>query len=232
MYRLLILFVLSLNLGGCAGMFPGRTFIDEMDRETDGMWVPGEDFAMTAGDSGQSYRATEEIASRTPASKFEAEQREFDRNLGYELNNKIDNLDEATYQQFQRDRSHLTSVSEQIYYLNLSPSERANYIGLKRTNRNRAPATTGTGSYAYLSNYKGDDGQRAPLNTYYQSRYEEQALLLGMTKQDVVTRWGQPQNVEVAGHPSMQNERWSFAEQGKLHYVFFEAGRVQGWQLD
>lgn len=83
--------------------------------------------------------------------------------------------------------------------------------------------------YAYLGNYRGKDD--FSLRSYFNSRYEERALHLGMTKGDVVSSWGQPQGVDFAGDPRMQNERWSFYSQGRVHYVYFEGGRVQGWNL-
>ena len=53
----LIKSILTMNLlftlTGCAGMLANRSFIDEMDRDTDSFWVAGEDFNVTAGDNGR-----------------------------------------------------------------------------------------------------------------------------------------------------------------------------------
>lgn len=57
-------------------------------------------------------------------------------------------------------------------------------------------------------------------------------IYYGMGKSDVIRAWGKPARVEIAGHPSYENERWSFYEGGEVKQVYFESGRVQGWALD
>lgn len=57
-------------------------------------------------------------------------------------------------------------------------------------------------------------------------------IFYGMGKNDVIRVWGKPGRVEIAGHPSYENERWSFFEGGEVKQVYFESGRVQGWALD
>lgn len=225
MVKLSFLLITSILFTSCAGIIPGRTFIDEMERDSDGMWVPGQDFALTAGDHGEAYRPNEEIRSRTPASQYERQQALQDRSVEMELKQKVNALDEMAYAQFQRDRRFLATTSEQIYYLDLTPSERASYVALKQG----GAQATGDQPYAYLGNYRTKDD--FSLRSYFNSRYEERALHLGMTKGDVVSSWGEPQGVDFAGDPRMQNERWSFYSQGKTHYVYFEGGRVQGWNL-
>jgi len=226
-FKLLILLSTLNLLTSCAGMFPGRSFIDEMDRESDGLWVPGEDFPVTAGDSGEAFRPMDEIARRTPASAYELERMQADRSIQQELKRKVNALDEMQYAQFVRDRDALQSPSEQIYYLDLTPRERVQYVALKRGNPNQ---TNTDRPYAYLGNYRADNDQT--LRTYFMSRYEDKALNLGMSKQEVMDVWGEPQNVDFAGDPRLQNERWSFYEKGKVHQVFFESGKVQGWAID
>ena len=46
-----LIFILGLN--GCADLLTHRSFIDEMDRETDPLFIPGEDFHVLSGDSGE-----------------------------------------------------------------------------------------------------------------------------------------------------------------------------------
>ncbi|WP_286842687.1 hypothetical protein [Idiomarina sp. UBA4206] len=226
MFKLSILLVLSMILTSCAGIYPGRSFIDEMDRDSDGAWVAGRDFPTVAGDSGQAYRGPDEIARRTPASAFAKEQSEAERSINNELKHKISTLDEPTYAQYLKDKTVLSSASEEIYYLSLSPYEKAEYVRLKQAGGEDKTVKP----YAYLSNYK-DEGNLS-LRSFYQSRYEERALKMGMNKQDVVASWGEPQNVDYAGDPRFQNERWSFREQGKVHRVYFENGVVHGWAVD
>ena len=60
----------------------------------------------------------------------------------------------------------------------------------------------------------------------------EKPLTVGMTKNEVCVTWGQPAIVEFAGNPSFQNERWSFSRNGRTNYIYFESGRVSGWDLE
>lgn len=227
MFKLSFLLILVGMLSSCAGLFPGRTYIDEMDRESEGMWTPGEDFSMVAGDSGEAFRTHDEITKRTPATAYSREQMEYERTLNMQLKQKISTLDEQSYAIFKRDRALLGSISEQIYYLDLSPSERASYVALKREGSNKMDKDK---PYAYLGNYQ--DSKDLSLRSYFDSRYERQALHLGMSKQEVISTWGEPLGVDFAGDPKLQNERWSFRQQGKVHHVYFEAGKVQGWDLN
>jgi hypothetical protein len=43
--------------------------------------------------------------------------------------------------------------------------------------------------------------------------------------------WGRPAQVEVAGNPDNENERWTFFESGSMRQVYFESGSVQGWNI-
>ena len=59
-----------------------------------------------------------------------------------------------------------------------------------------------------------------------------------MQKEDVKESWGDPDTVEIAGHPRLENERWRFSVpvttpegyQIEERLVIFEAGKVVGWQ--
>lgn len=63
-------------------------------------------------------------------------------------------------------------------------------------------------------------------------------VALGMTKQAVRESWGEPEVVEVAGNPVYGNERWKYVEQiaspegyqSENRMVYFESGRVVGWE--
>lgn len=67
---------------------------------------------------------------------------------------------------------------------------------------------------------------------------EENDLGLGMTKKAVRESWGPPDEVEVAGDPRFGNERWRYkkaivnsdAYKEEMRLIYFEAGRVVGWQ--
>jgi outer membrane protein assembly factor BamE (lipoprotein component of BamABCDE complex) len=71
------------------------------------------------------------------------------------------------------------------------------------------------------------------IASYYRPAERElPELFVGMKKDDVVRNWGRPARIEVAGDPSYQNERWAFYFNGKTKNVYFENGKVQGWELD
>ena len=60
---------------------------------------------------------------------------------------------------------------------------------------------------------------------------------LGMTKADVMTAWGQPQETYVAGHPEKGNEKWVYfvglsSQLGRANAraIYFEQGLVSGWE--
>lgn len=226
MTKSLILLTVFVITTGCANIFTGRTFIDEMDRDSDGLWVAGRDFQAVAGDEGTAYRPMDEIRQRTPASHYEKAQTDLEKSIDSELRRKVAALDEQSYLRFQRDKSVLATPSEQIYYLELTDREKVEYVRLK----NSGGVDQTIKPYAFLSNYKTDDN--LSLKTFYQSRFEERGIAIGMNKQDVVQSWGEPHNVDFAGDPRLQNERWSFREKGKVHKVFFESGVVQGWIVD
>ena len=53
----------------CSVFMPDRSFIEEMNRETDPYLVAGKDFPVVSGDTGETHRSREEIKKRTPASE-------------------------------------------------------------------------------------------------------------------------------------------------------------------
>lgn len=210
---LIILF--CLNLISCTHLFEGRQFISEMDRESDSFLVPGRDFRTVPGDSGQAYRTAEEIMERTPANYRTKEEYEYQRSLMDELQWRENQLTEIEMARYRQVGAYLPSESEKIYYLSLSPYERDSYIQSKsaEVERNvRAPASMG----------------RPSLFT----THETTSIALGMDKDRVLGVFGHPSRVDVAGNPAHENERWAFVENGRVRYVYFEAGVVQGWALD
>mgnify|MGYP001561987397 CR=1 FL=1 len=64
-------------------------------------------------------------------------------------------------------------------------------------------------------------------------------LVQGMSMTDVREVWGEPGEVETAGSPTYGNQRWIYytglSSQnglGSARSVYFEAGRVIGWQSE
>lgn len=77
-----------------------------------------------------------------------------------------------------------------------------------------------------------------------QGRYSEmvkaQDIGLGMTEGLVRKSWGEPESVEVSGHPSFRNFRWKYSKyvstpdgyKMERKWVYFEGGRVVGWEVE
>lgn len=62
------------------------------------------------------------------------------------------------------------------------------------------------------------------------SAYSASQVNLGMSKTEVLTVLGRPQRVDIAGNPTFENERWLYAEQGNPKFIYFESGKVGGWE--
>ncbi len=71
-----------------------------------------------------------------------------------------------------------------------------------------------------------------------QTLIEQNDVTLGMSRQAVRESWGEPELVEVAGNPIYGNERWKYLEeisspegyQTEARIIYFESGRVAGWE--
>lgn len=85
---------------------------------------------------------------------------------------------------------------------------------------------------------KGINGAQTPPTAPIQALIEVNDITIGMTKQAVRDSWGEPELVEVAGNPVYGNERWAYSEQvpssegyqTEHRLVYFESGRVVGWE--
>jgi len=67
---------------------------------------------------------------------------------------------------------------------------------------------------------------------------EAQDIMVGMPGEYVKRSWGEPVSVEVSGNPIYKNERWKYQRfvsgsegyRKEIRYVYFEGGRVVGWE--
>ncbi len=66
---------------------------------------------------------------------------------------------------------------------------------------------------------------------------ENRDIVPGMSPQDVISAWGRPRDIEVAGDGTHGNERWVYYSGNSLRYgisqprvIYFENGRVAGWE--
>lgn len=219
-----------LGLSSCANILTERTFIDEMEHQSDNYWVPGQDFQMTAGDSGNAYRSREDIYQRTPASQYERRSYEESESIRRELSKRESMLGQREFAAYREAQSLFQNDSERIYYLTLTPHERESYLATKVPGYNnysgRAPASISAGVNYPKSHQMETLDIISPSVPDYGPEID-----VGMPKNQVVEMWGRPARVDVAGDPRHQNERWSFQQNGRVKTVYFENGQVQGWSL-
>ena len=207
----LLILALVILLSSCGSI--ERSFVDQMDRDSDGIIVPGKDFPVVGGDTGEAYRSKAEINMRTPASERGASRNKTNASIRHELATKEEALStEEEIEQYRKDRRFLATDSEKLYYLSLQGEDRIAYINTKKDDA--------------LEDKKGKP------DIIKSHSVHSGALYLGMDKEQVVKLWGRPTKVDIAGNPKNQNERWSFAEDGSVKQVYFESGKVQGWALD
>jgi hypothetical protein len=210
-YKNLTLLLSLLLIVSCGSM--ERSFVDQMDRESEGAFVPGKDFPVMGGDTGNAFRSRDEINERTPASERGQARVKNTASIRQELAAREEALQtEEEIDQYRKDQRFLPSDSDKLYYLSLQGEERSRYITTKKEDS--------------LEDKKGDKDIVAKHSVHGSSLY------LGMEKDQVVKLWGRPSKVDVAGNPKQQNERWSFVEDGNVKQVYFEGGKVQGWALD
>lgn len=69
---------------------------------------------------------------------------------------------------------------------------------------------------------------------------DAQDIAMGMPQTLVKKSWGEPENVEVSGNPKFRNERWRYSKYISTNdgyklekkVVYFEAGKVVGWEIE
>jgi hypothetical protein len=119
-------------------------------------------------------------------------------------------------EQYFKNRPLMKSDLERLEFLSVPTYEgRAHWLNAKNIS-----ATNPT--------YSGDEMKAIETND----------VILGMTKQAVKESWGEPEMVEVAGNPVYGNERWKYMQeisssegyQTEMRTIYFESGRVAGWE--
>ncbi len=211
--RMALVLMMMTMFSGCAELLQNRSFVEEMDNQPDEMFVAGRDFPTVAGDSGSAYRSREEIGSRTPASEVEMAQRAEERSIYTELRDKEAALTPYQHSLYRVAEQYMETPSEKIYFLNLSDSEKVEYLDSRNFK-------------SYSANHMKGARGLASLQPVY-----SQTLNMGMSKDDVIQSWGRPSRVDIAGNPANENERWAFYGNGAVRYIYFEGGRVEGWNV-
>ena len=215
-FRLKLLTFLSfVFFTSCGPIMFNRTFLDEMrEGEQEPMFRPGQSFNTVSGDEGSYKPSQNELAKRTPEYESTNPEWKEQRRIKKELAKKLSSLSEEQQIWFERNQDMFKSDSQKIFFLSLSQAERDQYLYSLNTNKRRLKAS------------------RKPASYFKYSPRESRVIAKGMQKNDVVSKWGNPHRVDVAGDPSLENERWVFYEAGEKRYVYFERGRVEGWVTD
>ena len=81
---------------------------------------------------------------------------------------------------------------------------------------------------------------RAKTDKDFLEVVESQDLTLGMNQQLVKKSWGEPESIEYSGNPLYKNEKWRYIRdvpspngyKRERRFVFFEGGRVVGWETE
>lgn len=81
---------------------------------------------------------------------------------------------------------------------------------------------------------------RSKVDKEYLDVVEAQDLTLGMTQDLVRKSWGEPESVEYSGNPIYKNEKWRYLREipsphgykRERRFVYFEGGRVVGWETE
>lgn len=212
--RLSNLLLLTLLCGACANLQSGRSFLTEMGQDDRSFFEPGDDFPVLAGDSGRTWRNRRELLSRTPASEEDLAERRGRRSLKEELRQLEGSQSEGAFSQYEKYQHRFSNISERIYYLRLSPAERESYLQSR--------------GFVEPVAFKESRPVVTPHERLSANRFTD--VSLGMSKDDVRYTWGRPSRVEVAGNPSNENERWLYNMNGAARYIYFESGRVEGWE--
>jgi hypothetical protein len=208
-YKNLTIFTLLLTAVSCSQFLTHRDYLSEMEHDDSSFFQPREDFQVVAGDEGKDWETSSERRQRTPASESDIQDDLGRRSLNQELKHLEGKLSESSMEFYETYKQRLTTTSEKIYFLKLSHYDRKDYLA----------------SRGFLKEEKRTMRPREQMYSHRQSQ-----VITGMSKSAVMSNFGQPNRVEVAGNPSFENERWLYSVNGATKYIYFESGRVQGWE--
>lgn len=203
-----LLAVIVFQTVGCSQFMSRRDFLSEMESDDTQFFNPHTDFPVVAGDNGDFGISDEDRRNRTPASSYDIESQRNTLSLEQELEELEGKQHQEDLTYYNKYRHKLATTSERIYYLNIPAGERREYLESRGMIEKNSAYTSSETAFAIR---KSD-------------------ILLGMSKDDVTTSWGQPVRVEVAGNPRNENERWVYKPDGASKYIYFESGKVEGWE--
>lgn len=217
---------------GCSSILPYRSYSDIMDAEDEGFWKPGRDFPVVSGDSGKMRMDMDELRKRSPEAPKAAFYRKENQYANVELAHLEARMTEEEAKHYQTVEALLGTPERKIYYLRLSPAEKTSYIDLLQNGTTRVVSGRFPASSDMDADYPDLQTQRREFKSHLLEAVQSYRgdVYLGMKKEEVISQWGQPDFVEVAGNPRFENERWTFRTKQGVSIVYFESGKVRGWQ--
>lgn len=95
------------------------------------------------------------------------------------------------------------------------------------------------GRQQWMNSHKIWDRSQAP-QAEMKDLIETQDIAIGMPQDYVKRSWGEPVSIEVSGNPIYKNERWKYQRfssspegyRKETRFVYFEGGRVVGWETE
>jgi hypothetical protein len=202
-----------------------------MEEEDYTFFNPREDFPVVSGDNGRDWISEGDRIRRTPASDvFMAEEKSI-RALRSELRELEYRQSDDDLDLYNAHKDKFGSASEKIFFLNLPIKERRDYLvdrGFLTSQTPKTRKSLPSPSDKVLVSGIDSSFSSSVLNDPFIVRSQD--VTLGMNKSDVLESMGRPLQVEIAGNPRNENERWLYDLNGASKYIYFEAGEVQGWE--
>lgn len=87
------------------------------------------------------------------------------------------------------------------------------------------------GSTFFGRKIASDEDDKSEVKRSYRA-IQTRDVILGMTRQEVISSWGEPMQREQAGRGTTGHERWTYGSRYNLSgskTVIFEDGKVAGW---
>ena len=150
------------------------------------------------------------------------------KNLSAEDRQKV--ADRKTLRQLERG---LNSQKERLQYSKVLP-----WLNDDKEKLSLLSIPSLEGRQAWIN--KNKIWSRAKNLQHFDSVVESQDIAIGMPTEYVKKSWGEPNNVESSGNPIYKNERWQYLRQistpqgykQERRSVYFEGGRVVGWETE
>jgi len=181
-------------------------------------------FGSQAGSAQEFYREKRQNEWQSAKSDLgHNEQAELNPETAYQIRQRIE---------LQRLEKEISNQQEKRQYYSYKPyfkndADRIQFLKLP----NREAKERWARQMGLTTEEKSFDNQTSEL-------IDKNDIAKGMTRKAVTQSWGEPEIVEHAGNPIYGNERWRYnklvsTEEGykqETRIVYFEAGRVIGWE--